>query len=289
MNLGDRIMLLYQIDAFTSTPFHGNPAAVCLLDGPRPDAWMLGLAQEMNLSETAFLLPEGDGWRLRWFTPKVEVNLCGHATLASAHALWETGRASPQGAIHFHTRSGLLTAHRNQGWIELNFPARSPEPAELPGGVASALGVVPMAVQRWKENYLVEVASEAELRGLQPDFAALKALPLRLVVVTCRSETAEFDFLSRFFAPAMGINEDPVNGATHCALGPYWGAKLGKTAMTACQASARGGVLRVRLEGERVALGGQAVTVLRGEILSIGSPTPGPSPRAGWGEPFKND
>jgi PhzF family phenazine biosynthesis protein len=260
-------MKIYQIDAFSSVPFHGNPAAVCLMDGPRPDEWMLALAQEMNLSETAFLLPEGDGWRLRWFTPKVEVNLCGHATLASAHALWETGRAEPQEAIRFLTRSGLLTARQNQGWIELDFPARLAEPAELPGGAAQALGVAPLAVLRWKENYLVEVASEVELRALQPDFAALKALPLRLAVVTCRSETPEFDFLSRFFAPAMGIDEDPVNGATHCALGPDWGRKLGKTSLTACQASARGGVLRVRLEGERVALGGQAVTVLRGEIL----------------------
>ena len=181
-------MEIYQIDAFTSEPFHGNPAAVCLMDAPRPDAWMLALAQEMNFSETAFLLPEGGGWRLRWFTPLVEVNLCGHATLASAHVLWETGRAAPQTAIQFYTRSGLLTAQQNQGWIELNFPARSPEAAKLPAGVAQVLGAAPLAVLRWKENYLVEVASEAELRGLQPDFAALKALPLRLVVVTCRSE-----------------------------------------------------------------------------------------------------
>ena len=260
-------MQIYQINAFTAEPFHGNPAAVCLLDGPRPEAWMLALAQEMNLSETAFLLPEGDGWRLRWFTPRVEVNLCGHATLASAHALWEMGRADPQEAIRFYTRSGLLSARQNQGWIELDFPARRTEPAELPGGAAQALGVEPVAVRRWKENYLVEVASEAELRALRPDFAALKELPLRLAVVTCHSETPEYDFLSRFFAPAMGIDEDPVNGATHCALGPYWGGKLGKTTLTAWQASARGGVLRVRLEGERVALAGQAVTVFRGEIF----------------------
>jgi PhzF family phenazine biosynthesis protein len=260
-------MQIYQIDAFTAQAFHGNPAAVCLMDSPRPEAWMQSVAQEMNLSETAFLLPEGDGWRLRWFTPLVEVNLCGHATLASAHVLWETGRAVLQQPIHFYTRSGLLSARQNQGWIELDFPARRVEPAELPDGAARALGVEPLAVMRWKKNYLVEIASEAELRSLGPDFTALKALPLRLAVVTCRSEGAQFDFLSRFFAPAMGINEDPVNGATHCALGPYWGRKLGKNTMTACQASARGGVLRIRLEGERVVLGGHAVTVLRGEIL----------------------
>jgi len=259
-------MQIFQVDAFTHEPFHGNPAAVCLMDGPHPEKWMQALAQEMNLSETAFLLTEGDGWRLRWFTPQVEVNLCGHATLAAAHVLWETGRAAPQEAVRFFTRSGLLTARQEQNWIELNFPARSPEPAELPAGAAQALGVAPCAVLRWKDNYLIEIGSEAELRALRPDFAALKALPLRLAVVTCRSETAQYDYLSRFFAPAMGIDEDPVNGATHCALGPYWGRKLGKTALTACQASARRGVLRVRLEGERVVLGGQAVTVLRGEI-----------------------
>ncbi len=261
-------MLLYQIDAFTSVPFRGNPAAVCLLDGPRPDSWLLAVAQEMNLSETAFLLPVSDGWRLRWFTPVAEVSLCGHATLAAAHALWELGRLAPGDQAGFETLSGRLTAVQNEGWIELNFPARNLMLEEVPEGLFAALGATSVGVRRYHNSFLVEVASEAELRRLAPDFAALKALPPRTVVVTCRSETPEFDFISRYFAPKMGINEDPVTGSSHCALTPYWSAKLGKTAMTACQASARGGVLRVRLEGERVVLAGQAVTVLRGELIT---------------------
>lgn len=260
-------MLLFQIDAFTSSPFRGNPAAVCLLDQPRPAEWMQAVAQEMNLSETAFLLPEDDGWRLRWFTPATEVDLCGHATLASAHALWELGRLALDAQARFYTRSGLLTATRAGGWIELNFPARYPEPAELPTGMAEALGLNPVSAARWHDDYLVEAANEAVLRELRPDFAALKALPLRAVAVTCRSKTADFDFISRFFAPQMGINEDPVTGSAHCILAPYWSRRLEKTAFEAFQASARGGTLRVRLEGERVAIAGQAVTVLRGELL----------------------
>ena len=260
-------MNLYQIDAFTCVPFRGNPAAVCLLSDPQSDTWMQAVAQEMNLSETAFLLPEGDGWRLRWFTPVAEVSLCGHATLASAHALFETGRLAAGAQAHFFTLSGLLTAERNGEWIELNFPARFLEPAEPPAGLAQALGLIPTFVGRWHNNFLIEVAGEAELRGLQPDFGALKALPQRAVVVTCRSESAEFDFVSRFFAPRMGINEDPATGSAHCALAPYWSGKLGKTILRAYQASARGGVLQLRLEGERVIIAGQAVTVLKGELI----------------------
>ena len=260
-------MQLYQIDAFTSVPFRGNPAAVCLLNGPRPDSWMQTVAQEMNLSETAFLLAEGDAWRLRWFTPVAEVSLCGHATLASAHALWELGRLDPGEWAVFETLSGRLTAQQNEGWIELNFPARELLLEEAPAGLFAALGATPVAVRRYHNSFLVEVGSEAELRGLAPDFTALKALPLRTVAVTCRSESPEFDFVSRYFAPRMGINEDPVTGSSHCALTPYWSAKLGKLSMSACQASSRGGVLRVRLEGQRVVLAGQAVTVLKGELV----------------------
>lgn len=260
-------MNLYQIDAFTRVPFRGNPAAVCLLEEPQPDAWMQAVAQEMNLSETAFLLAEGDGWRLRWFTPVREVSLCGHATLAAAHALFATGRVTPDAQIRFHTLSGLLTAELCGEWIELNFPARFSEPADLPEGLAQALGLTPVFAGRYKDNILIEVASEAELRGLQPDFVALKALPQRAVSVTCRSESSEYDFFSRFFAPRMGINEDPVTGSAHCALVPYWSAKLGKTSLSAYQASARGGVLQLRLEGERVVIAGQAVMVLKGELV----------------------
>lgn len=259
-------MKLYQIDAFTDVPFRGNPAAVCLLDEPKPEPWMQAVAQEMNLSETAFLFPEGDGWRLRWFTPVAEVSLCGHATLASAHMLFETGRQAEGAPAHFYTLSGLLTAVRRAGWIELNFPAHTLEPAAPPEGLVQALGAEPVFTARYKNSMLVEFASEAVLRGLQPDFLALKALPLRTVAVTCCSENSEFDFISRYFAPRMGVNEDPVTGSAHCALTPYWSSKLGKNALRAYQASPRGGVLHVRLEGSRVVIAGQAVTVFSGEL-----------------------
>jgi PhzF family phenazine biosynthesis protein len=259
-------MLLYQIDAFAAAPFHGNPAAVCLLDGPRPDQWMQAVAQEMNLSETAFLLAENDGWRLRWFTPVAEVSLCGHATLASAHALWELGRLAAGAQARFFTLSGLLTADQKDGWIELNFPARELEVVEAPEGLVEALGVQPLAVRRWKNSLFVEVDRESTLRGLTPDYAALKKLPPRTVGATCRSETPGYDFITRYFAPKMGVNEDPVTGSVHCALTPYWSEKLDKTSLTAYQASSRGGALRLRLEGERVVIGGQAVTVLKGEL-----------------------
>ncbi len=259
---------IYQVDAFTDRPFAGNPAGVCILPGPAPDAWMQAVAREMNLSETAFLLPQADGFNLRWCTPAVEVKLCGHATLASAHILFETGVLRPDAQARFHTLSGLLTAERRGDWIELNFPAKLDEPAEPPAGLAEALGATPQHVSKNGLTYLVEVASEAIVRGLQPDFGALLKLPVRGVIVTARSATPEFDFVSRFFAPAVGINEDPVTGSAHCYLTPYWADRLGKTEMIAYQASARGGILRVRLAGDRVILGGQAVTVLIGELTA---------------------
>ena len=256
-----------QVDAFTDRPFAGNPAAVCVPPGPREPAWMQAVAREMNLAETAFLEPRADGFGLRWFTPTVEVDLCGHATLAAAHVLWEESHLPPGVQARFHTRSGLLSADRRGAWIELNFPATPAEPAPPPPGLAQALGAPAAHVGRTRFDYLVEVDAEATLRGLRPDHAALAALPVRGVIVTSRAAAGGFDFVSRFFAPAAGIPEDPVTGSSHCALGPYWGARLGKTEMLAYQASARGGVVRVRLAGERVRLGGQAVTVLRGQLV----------------------
>jgi PhzF family phenazine biosynthesis protein len=258
---------LLQIDAFTDRPFAGNPAAVCLLPGPRDDAWMQRVGAEMNLSETAFLVREADGYRLRWFTPAVEVDLCGHATLASAHALWETGLLPAEEEARFHTRSGLLTVVRRGAWMEMNFPAKPPAPAAAPAGLAEALGAAPRYVGRNQFDYLVEVESEAALRALAPDFGRLAALPVRGVIVTARAATAGFDFVSRFFAPAAGINEDPVTGSAHCCLGPYWRERLGRDELRAYQASARGGVVELRVAGERVFLRGQAVTVLRGELV----------------------
>ena len=260
-------MKLLQIDAFTDQPFRGNPAAVCLLDGERDAEWMQRVAAEMNLSETAFLLRQEDGWSLRWFTPAVEVDLCGHATLASAHALWGEG-ADDAAVLRFHTRSGLLTATRDGDWIELDFPAKREEAVDAPPELLAALSARDAAyVGRNQFDYLVELRSEDEVRALEPDHAMLRKLPVRGVIVTSRAANGEYDFVSRFFAPGSGVDEDPVTGSAHSCLAPYWAPRLGKNEFVAYQASARGGVLRVRLDGERVKLGGRAVTVLRGELV----------------------
>jgi PhzF family phenazine biosynthesis protein len=260
---------IYQVDAFTDRPFAGNPAGVCILPSPADDAWMRAVAAEMSLSETAFLVrrPDGD-FDLRWFTPAVEVRLCGHATLASAHVLWETGALQPDETARFHTLSGLLTAEQRNGWIELNFPATPVTPAEPPAGLAAALDALPGYVGVSVFDYLVEVESETIVRNLRPDFTALGRLPVRGVIVTAASASPEFDFVSRFFAPAVGVNEDPVTGSAHCCLTPFWSGRLGKTEMVAYQASVRGGVVRVRLAADRVLLQGQAVTMLVGELMA---------------------
>jgi PhzF family phenazine biosynthesis protein len=260
-------MRLLQIDAFTDVPFRGNPAAVCFLDKVRETAWMQDLAMEMNLSETAFLLRIDDGYSLRWLSPTVEIDLCGHATLASAHALWEEGLLPESETARFHTRSGLLTATRNGEWIELDFPATLEQPVDASSELVEGLGNPRIVYAgRNRLDYLVEVESEEVLRNLQPDHSKLRTLGLRGVIVTSRPSSAGFDFVSRFFAPGSGIDEDPVTGSAHCCLGPYWASRLGKTEFLAYQASARGGVVRVRLDGDRVKLGGRAVTVLRGEL-----------------------
>jgi len=260
---------IVQVDAFTNRPFAGNPAAVCVLQEPKPDQWMRDVAREMNLSETAFLTPLNDGYRLRWLTPAVEVDLCGHATVASAHVLWQDGHLPEGRQARFHTRSGLLLADRRGEWIELDFPAKLAVAAEAPPELLPALGLAKAQfVGRSAFDYLVEVDSEETLRKLTPDHTALRKGPVRGVIVTSRPATAEFDFVSRFFAPGSGIDEDPVTGSAHTALGPYWGDKLGKSELIAYQASARGGIVRVRLNGERVILGGQAVTVMTGELLA---------------------
>lgn len=256
-----------QVDAFTDRPFAGNPAAVCVLAAAREESWMQLVAREMNLAETAFLVRRADGFDLRWFTPMCEVDLCGHATLASAHALWEGGHL-PEGAVaRFHTRSGQLTAERQGGLIWLDFPSTPAEPAPAPAELRDGLGVPLEFVGRTPFDYLVEVERESTLRSLTPDLRLLGKLPVRGVIVTARSESAGRDFTSRFFAPAAGVPEDPVTGSAHCALAPYWAARLGRQELIGFQASARGGEVRVRLAGNRVLLGGQAVTVLRGELL----------------------
>ena len=258
-----------QVDAFTNKPFAGNPAGVCILPKPADDAWMLNVAREMNLAETAFLVPQRDGYDLRWFTPAVEVDLCGHATLASAHVLWEGGHLAKDAQARFHTKSGLLTADRRDSWIELDFPATPATAAEPPPGLIDAVGGEAQFVGRSKFDFLIEVDNEAAVRGLEPDMTAIARVAARGVIVTSRGNgKTKYDFVSRFFAPQAGVPEDPVTGSAHCALAPYWAAKLGKNELAAFQASPRGGELRLRLVGDRVKIGGQAVTVLRGELTT---------------------
>jgi PhzF family phenazine biosynthesis protein len=257
---------LLQVDAFTSAAFKGNPAAVLFMDGARDDRWMANIAAEMNLAETAFLSPRDDGWSLRWFTPTVEVDLCGHATLASAHAIWSE-KISGDDLLRFHTRSGVLTAKRDGDLIELDFPAKRDEPIAAPAGLLDALGTTHATyVGRNQFDYIVELPTETDVRNLKPDHAVLRQLPVRGVIVTSRG-SGQYDFISRFFAPGSGVDEDPVTGSSHCCLAPYWSQRLGKMEMMAYQASPRGGALRLRLEGDRVKLAGGAVTVFRAELL----------------------
>jgi predicted PhzF superfamily epimerase YddE/YHI9 len=260
---------VFHVNAFTlpDRRFSGNPAAVCLLEQGADEGWMSRIASQMNLSETAFVVPETDGFGLRWFTPVVEVALCGHATLASAHVLWEAGRLPRSTPARFHTKSGLLTAVRDGGWIELDFPATPAEPADAPPGLLEALGVTASYVGRSRFDYLVHVETDAVLRGKAPDHARLRQVPVRGVMVTSPSAEPGVDFASRFFAPGSGIDEDPVTGSAHCCLTPYWSRILGRDRLVAHQLSSRGGELHVRLDDTRVRLRGRACSVVRGELL----------------------
>jgi PhzF family phenazine biosynthesis protein len=257
---------LFHVDAFTDRPFAGNPAAVCLLPSWKEERWLQAIAHEMNLSETAFLVRQANHFDLRWFTPTIEVDLCGHATLASAHILWQQKQATSD-EIRFSTRSGILRAIRHGEDIELDFPLKPEEETNAPVGLLEALGVSAKYVGKNQLDYLVEVESEAVLRGIAPDFKRLAAIPVRGIIVTSRSADLRFDFVSRFFAPGAGIDEDPVTGSAHCCLGDFWRKRLGKTEFVAFQASARGGVVKVRIAKDRVFLGGKTITVARGEVL----------------------
>lgn len=258
---------IFQVDAFTDRPFRGNPAAVCPLEAPADEGWMQRVAMEMNLSETAFCWPDGDALRLRWFTPVAEVDLCGHATLATSHVLWETGRLADDESARFVSRSGLLGATRRGEVIELDFPARAVSPIKTTGALEAALGVEASVVASDGQSAFLEVADEDTVRGLSPDFRRMNALGVRSAIVTARADAADLDFVSRFFAPGVGIDEDPVTGSAHCSLATYWAGELGRTELVGYQASARGGRVEVRLDGERVYIGGRAVTVMRGELL----------------------
>lgn len=260
-------MKVFQIDAFTDRAFRGNPAAVVLLDQYPEAREMQSLAREMNLSETAFLRPLEEGFELRWFTPTIEVDLCGHATLASAHHLWESGRLSPSEEARFYTRSGVLTAVRRNPWIEMDFPAQPPVASEPPRGLLKAVGLEPLFVGRNQSDWLVEVASEQEILELAPDTRRLEDACDRGLIVTSVAEGDSYHFVSRFFAPAAGVDEDPVTGSAHCCLGPYWAERLENPELIGFQASSRGGVVRTRVAGDRVILGGQAITIMEGELV----------------------
>ena len=257
---------IVQVDAFTARPFAGNPAAVCVLPEERDEPWMQQVAREMNTSGTAFLWERGDAWAIRFFTPSVEVELSGHTTLSSAHVLWESRRAAPEAALRFISPGGELTATRDGDWIELDFPALPERKAAPPPALLEGLGIAPIYVGRNAYDYLVVVDDETTVRELNPDHGTLIQAETRGVMVTARGDGKPYDFVSRFFAPAAGLNEDPVTGSAHCCLGPFWAARLGKAELLAYQASARGGVVRVRPLGDRVRLAGQAVTVLRGQL-----------------------
>jgi PhzF family phenazine biosynthesis protein len=258
-------MKIYQVDAFTDKPLSGNPAGVCILNEKLNEKLMQNIASEMNLPETAFLVKEGEGYNLRWFTPNAEIDLCGHATLASAYILWEKGYLKKDHEAKFSTKSGLLTAKMNEGWIELNFPAVLEEKTEPPSELLEALGVKATYVGKNKFDYLVEVESEETVTTIKPDFMKLLKIPARGVIITSKSK--EYDFVSRFFAPQIGVWEDPVTGSSHCCLGPYWQKKLNKNEFIAYQTSERGGILKVKVIGERVLISGKAVTVMEGEFF----------------------
>lgn len=261
-------VLMYQVDAFSSQAFAGNPAAVCLLDDERPAHWMQSVAAEMNLSETAFVQPHNGGYKLRWFTPLAEVNLCGHATLASAHILWESEQVASQQTIEFYTNSGILTAQNRHGRIEMSFPVEQVDKRETPTALSEALGMTPIEAWKCQSDYLVVLENEAAVQNLQPELHRLKEIFVRGVIVTAKSDHDEYDFVSRFFAPRVGVDEDPVTGSAHCVLASYWGRKLNKQHMIARQLSKRGGVLYLSLEKDRLLIRGDACTILKGELYA---------------------
>ena len=262
---------IFHIDAFASRPFTGNPAVVCLLTEPKTEEWMQAVAAEMNLSETAFVARDPDAeekrFHLRWFTPTVEVDLCGHATLATSHTLWESGWLAAGETAIFDSRSGELRAEKIGDRIFLNFPATPAEPAKLSSEISGAMNVTPVFSGFSREDCLIEVATADEVKNVEVDFQRLAKLEIRGVILTATSDDPNVDFISRFFGPAVGVDEDPVTGSAHCCLAPYWAEKLGKPELSAFQASERGGHLQLRLDGDRVHIGGNAITIKKGELL----------------------
>ena len=259
---------IYVVDAFTDRAFAGNPAGVCLLQGPADEGWMQSVAAEMRHAETAFLYRETDGWNLRWFTPTVEIDLCGHATLASAHVLFETDALAPEATATFSTRSGPLHVSRLPGdRLTMDFPATPPSAVPPSADFAAVFGFDPVWHGRSRFDLFAVAPDEATVLSLTPDDAAVEALGARGVIVTSRA-SGEHDAVSRFFAPGSGVPEDPVTGSAHCAIGPYWADQMGIDTVRCYQASARGGGMDVHVRGDRVDLIGRAVTTLRGELLA---------------------
>jgi predicted PhzF superfamily epimerase YddE/YHI9 len=258
----------FVVDAFTDRSFAGNPAGVVLLDEWKDDRWLQNVAMELNLSDTAFLVANANGFDLRWFTPSAEIDLCGHATLASAVVFADLGNLADRCSLTFSTRSGALNVERYGSFFLMDFPALTAAPCQPPLGLLESLGRKAQYVGQSEFDFLVEFESESVVRSIRPDFNTLATVKCRGVVVTARSDNAEFDFVSRFFAPAVGINEDPVTGSAHCLLGSYWRPRLGKSKMTAYQASSRGGVVQVELRGDRIMLGGKGIIFARGDISS---------------------
>lgn len=261
-------MKIFHVDAFTSRPFGGNPAGVCILTHPKVDSWMLNVAAELNLSETAFIIRRANGYNLRWFTPKTEVDLCGHGTLASAHIVWQERLAREDEVILFHTQSGVLPCRRQDASILMDFPLLPEHKIDPPAGLARCLGISPVYVGASDRDIIVEVESEGSVKGIMPDYSLMLELPMRGIIVTSKADTQGFDFVSRFFAPKVGVNEDPVTGSAHCCLASFWSKRLGKHDLVARQVSTRSGVIGMHVHGERVHLLGEAVTVIKGEIVT---------------------
>jgi PhzF family phenazine biosynthesis protein len=260
---------LYQVDAFTSEPFRGNPAGICLLESDASDDWMQAVAAEMNLSETAFLVKRDDAWHIRYFTPEVEIPLCGHTTVASAHVLWSEGIVADSQPVHFSAKGGEFIGTREDGRITIDFPAHTCDEAQPPVGLSDAIGATPASAHRIREGgWLIEFESEQTVATLSPDLLRLRSIKPGGLIATAQSSTRARDFVSRFFAPDIGIDEDPVTGVAHLALGPYWAKRLGKTEMTAVQLSRRTGTLRVRVADDRVYIMADAATVFRAELLA---------------------
>ena len=262
-------MKIFQVDAFTNEAFKGNPAGVCLLSEERSDLWMQNIASEMNLSETAFIYKQNENYSLRWFTPTVEVDLCGHATLASAHILWERKYVKDDSPIKFYTKSGILSATKNRDWIELDFPIEPAENSAIPDNLLESLSIEPLYVGKNRFDYIIEVESEEIIKNVNPDYKLLSTVNCRGVIITSISKSKDYDFVSRFFAPAAGMNEDPVTGSAHCCLAPYWKEKLNKNEFIAYQTSKRGGILKISIRDDRTYIAGQAVTVFSGELLNL--------------------